>query len=103
MSQIKYKLSNWAIVTSRDPYIAPELVRQCLMGKVEGHPDHEDGKTIVTSNIIGKFEGRIVTKTGSLVELGDPRPEYDKEFPDSKKRLFASVVDCTLRWDGSIR
>lgn len=100
---VKYKLNDWAIVTGGNPYMAPELRRQHLMGKVEGHPDRDDGESIVTSALRGKYEGRIVTGSGSLIELGDPRPDYAAEFPDAKERLLCSATELTLRWNGSIR
>lgn len=100
---LKYKLNDWAIVSAASPYSAPEFSRLCLMGKVEGHPERDDGTTIVSSRVIGKFEGRVVTSTGSLIELGEPREAYEQAFNDSKRRLFESLNECILRWDGSIR
>lgn len=102
MTITKYKLNNWAVVCQYNPYAAPEQQRQCLMGKVEGHPEHADGKTVVTSSIVGKFEGQVVT-ANSLIELGWVRAEYEAEFPRAKERLMESLSECTLRWDGAIR
>lgn len=100
---MRYKLNDWALVSAANPYSAPELQVQCLMGKVENHPLKDDGVTIVTSRIVGKYEDCIVTKTGSLVELGEPRAEYAASFPNAKQRLMDSAPQCCLRWDGSIR
>lgn len=104
MSQIKYKLNNWAIVTDcSNPFQAPELRRQALMGIVEGHPKRDDGKTIVTSFIKGTFEDRVVTASGSLIELGEPKADYASLFPNAKQRLFDSAPRLTLLPSGSIR
>jgi hypothetical protein len=79
---VKYKLNNWAVV--RYDKIA-------LIGEVEGHPDRKDGTTVVTSTCIGKFNGRIITSNGSHIELGEPKADYAKMFPDAKERLFAAA------------
>lgn len=95
---VKYKLNNWAVVSAYNPYLAPELQRQCLMGVRES-----DGKTVVTSRLVGQYEGKVITSHGSQIELGEPRLDYEDEFPGSKKRLFDTLPQCSLRWDGSIR
>lgn len=99
----KYKLNNWSVVSAANPYLAPELSRMCLMGEVEGHPERDDGKTIVTSSIVGKFRGKVITNNGSEIELGEPKEAYEKAFPNAKRRLFDTLPQCTERWDGSIR
>lgn len=79
---VKYKLNNWAVVA---------YGKVALIGEVEGHPSRKDGTTIVTSACIGKFNGCIVTSNGSHIELGEPKDDYARMFPDAKERLFASA------------
>lgn len=100
---VKYKLNDWSVVTNGDPYLAPEVRRILLMGKVEGHPDREDGETIITSHILGKYDGRLVTNSGSLVELGAPQANYAESYPDAAQRLLDTAPQCVLLPDGSIR
>lgn len=79
---VKYKLNNWAVVN---------YTRIALIGEVEGHPKHEDGKVVVTSACIGKYNGCIITSNGSHIELGEPKADYARMFPDAKERLFAAA------------
>lgn len=93
MSAAKYKLNNWAIVAYGPQCIAPELRRQCLIGETQGHPEWEDGHTIVTSRIIGKRGELIATKSGSFIELGDPQPAYEAVFPNAKNRTLVALTE----------
>lgn len=92
---IKYKLNEWAVVNSGNRY--------CLIGKVEGHPDREDGHTVVSSYCIGKYEGRIVTTSGSHIELGEPKADYEAMFPNAKQRLFDTAPQLIFCGDGLVR
>lgn len=86
---IKYKLNNWAVVSYHE---------YCLIGECEGHPKHEDGHVLVTSKCVGQLDGRIVTKSGSHIELGQPKADYEACFPGARKRLFdaAPMVEETV-------
>lgn len=86
-------LENWSVVTNADAYTPPELIVGRLTGMVYGHPNHYDGKEVVTSPVIGCQGDLIVTKTGSLYGLGKIDPEYAKLFPDAQKRLFESLKE----------
>lgn len=90
MSVVKYKLNDWSVVISDKQF--------CLIGKVEGHPEREDGHVVVTSYCIGKFEGRIITKSGSHIELGEPKADYEAQFHNAKQRLLdsAPVLDFEM-------
>jgi len=71
-------IKNWCMVFTGDVYLAPELRRLQVRGKVYGHTKSRfpDGKTIVTSNI-KSINGRVVTtSSGSVYELLDPDPKY---------------------------
>lgn len=87
------KINNWAMVTkSLSPYHAPEQGIQCLNGNVENHPRHEPGKNVDTTEVIGQTaESYIVTRSGSVYELGEPAPAYEKAFPNAKQRVLASL------------
>lgn len=79
---VKYKLNKWAVVS---------YGKICLIGECEGHTDYPDGHVIVTSRCIGQQDGCIVTASGSYIELGEPKADYAKAFPDARKRLFDSA------------
>ena len=83
-------INNWAVVT-KDPYLAPELQHSHLNGNVENHPKHEKGKLIITTPIVGLIGDYIVTKSGSIYELGTIDPAYENVFPNAKERLFVSL------------
>lgn len=83
------RLEEWALVY-KNPYIAPELQKQCLSGRVFGHLRFEDGTEIVTSPI-ERLEGDfVITKSGSCYWLGKASKDYEKQFPNAKKRFFES-------------
>lgn len=70
------KLNNWKLVEDQDPYQPPELRRKRLSGEVFGHPRHDDGSRVVTSEV-ESIDGRVVrTFSGSEYTLGDPDPDY---------------------------
>ena len=82
------KIENWAIV-GLNPYAAPEVQSECIVGIIYGHPKHDDGKRVRTSRIVRASEGVITTKTGSIYELGEVNKEYEEEFPNARERIFA--------------
>jgi len=85
------KIDNWAVV-GRDPYLAPELQTNHLIGTVTNHPAHEDGREVKTSRIVGMEEPDIViTVSGSRYVLGEIDPEYEAEYPNARERLFDSL------------
>lgn len=71
------QLRNWSVVivpSRSNPYREPRIR---LGGLVSDHPDHYDGKDIVTSKIMD-VKGRMITvESGNVYELvGDPEPAY---------------------------
>ena len=72
----------------------PDSESNCLQGFVTGHPSHADGKAITTSRLIGQNAGRIVTRSGSEYELGEPDPAYEAQYPNAKVRLMDSLKPC---------
>lgn len=88
------KIEDWAIVfvPPHDYYMAPELQKRSLNGRVFGHPKFPNGHWVTTSDIVGVTEyDEILTKSGSTYELGEAREEYEKLFPDAKQRLLDSL------------
>lgn len=87
------RIENWAIVTRPlNPYQAPE---QCLAvsGEVYDNPKFKQGEQITTS-VIKSFDCEnqlVTTKSGSVYELGVAHPDYEKEFPNARARLFKEI------------
>lgn len=84
MAATRYKLNNWAIINYGH-------MRTALMGKTEGHPEWDDGHSIVTSSLLGRSGNLVVTSSGSYITLGEPREDYEAEFPGAKQRLMDSL------------
>lgn len=86
-----YKMENWGIVyTEQDPYKAPELRTQCLVGDRLG--PGTDIKCVITTRIIGKSGNYIETKN-TMYDLGTPDPIYEELYPNAKERLFATLPE----------
>jgi hypothetical protein len=87
-------LKNWSlIVRYKDPYSPPEEWTTCLHGNVYEHPRFDDGKEITTSSIEGKVGDKVKTHSGSLYELQDIDPEYEKIYPNAKERLLKTLKE----------
>jgi len=90
------KLENWGVViVGASPYTAPELMKMCLHGNVYGHESNRfsDGEAVRTSSIRGKRGTCVVTRSGSIYELGAVANEYENQFPDAKNRLLESLEE----------
>lgn len=87
------KLTNWSVsARPSDPYQAPEFWGACLVGEVSGHPRFNDGETITTSLIENQTpDGKIITASGSVYELLDIDPGYEKEYPNARVRLLDTI------------
>ena len=84
-----YKMENWGIIEyDPDPYKAPELRTQCLVGDRIGPGD--DVKCVKTSSILG-VSGKYIETKNTLYDLGEPDPHYEELYPNAKERLFASL------------
>lgn len=88
---MKYQLKEWSFGSNDSPYTAPECRSFVLGGKVFGHPKHQDGKNIITSTIVGKRNGCVVTRSGSEYELLEPASDYEQQYPNAKERLFKQL------------
>jgi hypothetical protein len=88
-------LQNWAVVYPPNitPYTPPELITQHLCGLAMNHPRFPEGYDITTSAIMGKRQGSVVTKSGSVYLLGIPAKDYEAQFPNAEKRLFDTLPE----------
>lgn len=89
------RIEGWSLIGGFDPYQAPELQSVKLLGHVYGHPNHHDGKLIMTSNVTGIVDDDIITYSGSRYVLGAIYPEYSKLYPNAKERLLATLKERT--------
>lgn len=53
-----------------------QLIRGHLVGTVSGHPDHVDGETIRTSDVLAVVKHRHVRTRNREYELGTPDPTW---------------------------
>lgn len=76
MPELAIKIDNWSICNQDDnPYQAPEVKKDCLRGKVYGHPDHADGEYIITSVIL-EADGQYARTRNNLYILSNIDPRY---------------------------
>lgn len=80
-------IQNWSFVTDNDPYRAPELSDFRIQGR------KGDNKYIITSNLVGQRNGKILTSTGSIYSLGEVDPDYERAFPNAKVRLMKQLPE----------
>ena len=86
------RLENWSL--THGLYQAPE--QGChLIGNVYGHPTRPDGRRVRTSTVvrIDRITETIETRSGSIYGLGEVDPDYEKMFPDSRKRVFHMILE----------
>lgn len=82
------KLEKWSVVgIDRSPYDAPENHWHCLQGI------NEAGNQVVTSTVIGCRNGYVLTRSGSVYELGEVDPDYEKLYSNAKERLFKRLKE----------
>lgn len=93
MAEKVVRIENWSVVSREDDeYIPPEAEIPCLSGNVFGHPHFNDGERVSTSDIIGCDEKEEVIICGSRrYKLGAVDPDYEREFPDAKRKLLKSL------------
>ena len=86
------KVERWCVVSRMEyGFQPPDIGKHCLQGFVHGHQFHTDGKGVTTSRMVGRNGNRVVTKSGSEYELGEPDPAYEAQYPNAKERLLASL------------
>ena len=83
------RIENWSIMmSSPEPYNAPEQQVAMLQGLVYDHPRFHDGDPITTSAIVGIEDGKVRTRSGSLYELGEVDPYYEAAYPGARARVM---------------
>lgn len=84
------RIEHWSIVTpDTDPFLAPELRKPCLAGRVFGDPRRPDGTRVTTSPIVAVIGEHVLTSSGSEYELGDIDSTYAALYPGARARLIA--------------
>ena len=90
------KLEQWSVLESFN-HVHREICFQHLYGIPNGHPRLPDGHCVTTSPVIGQRDGMVITKSGSVYELGTPAADYAARYPDAHARLFAALPEVTSR------
>ena len=87
------RIDNWCVVDAPDSeFTAPELRERCLHGIVTGHPHVDDGESVTTSAITGLSGNSFIkTRSGSIYELGDVLPDYEKLYPEAELTLINNL------------
>lgn len=76
------KIEDWTIVAlPTAQHVAPECQSRHLSGVVTNHPQRPGGGPVTTSPIVGRRGPHLVTKNGSLYELGKMREGFERQFP----------------------
>lgn len=79
-------IEEWSVVQGGDANTAPEARPRILRGKVYGHPTKKDGTPVRTSNIVLlDLPRRTCLTVKSIYRLGEPHPDYAKQYPESKE------------------
>jgi hypothetical protein len=68
-----------------------QLIRGHLVGTVSGHPDHADGETIHTSEVLTVVKHRQVGTCNREYQLGSPDPTWARLL-----QLMCSSPDAAL-------
>ena len=89
------RIENWELVyTQNNPYQAPECRQSVLCGQVYGHPDFDDGESIMTSTIMDTngvyvkthshiyILGKVSDKYAEWCKKHSPHADLVKPFPE---------------------
>lgn len=61
------RMEDWKLHTNATPYTAPEAICQWLTGRVYGHPHHQDGKLVSTTEIVSRRKNRVSTRNTDYI------------------------------------
>jgi hypothetical protein len=70
------RLEEWSVVSTEDPYKAPEQRQMKLSGKVYDDDRFFDGDMITTSRIVDSVGRTVTTRSGTKYTLGEPSADY---------------------------
>ena len=81
-------IKNWCIITT--PYDPKGTIS--FQGNFYGHSTIADGEIAITSRIIHYYSDRdLFASLNTLYRLCKVDSEYEKKFPNARKRLLASL------------
>ena len=89
------RINRWAIVSSNEPYQAPECRTSHIIGEVYNRSRFSNGERVTTSAIIGKKGNLVCTASGSEYQLGRVSQSYSKMFKNARKRLFENLEEVS--------
>ena len=70
-------------------FVSPEFQGDvCLYGVSYGDDRRPDGRMVRSSPIACIEDGMVRTESGSLYELGEVCPDYEKLYPNAKERVL---------------
>lgn len=76
MPEYPIRIENWSISNQDDnPHQSPDLKKDCLRGRVYGHPECSDGEYIITPVVINT-EGCYAKTRNDIYLLGEIDPKY---------------------------
>ena len=88
------KIEDWTVVPlPANAWTADQVRPLHLVGRVSHHPHWPVGGVATTSQVIGRRGDRIVTRSGSVYELGKASAGCEAQFPDVLKRLFQTLPE----------
>lgn len=92
------RLDGWAVVPcGGNRYTAPELLPRALTGIVFGHPGHQDGKHVTTSQIVAVYKRTVTTRSGTTYRLGPIDRRYRAFL---RKQGIPFDPACPIKWIG---
>lgn len=71
-----------------------QLIRGHLVGTVSGHPDHVDGETIHTSDVLDVVTHRRVRTRDREYQLGSPDPTWVRLLQLMRSNLNRRTSQC---------
>jgi hypothetical protein len=80
------RIEEWSFGRTGDEYTAPEARAVVLVGRVYGHPRHENGSLIETSPV-HKINGRTVETANTVYRLGAVEAGYAEWAKKNKVSL----------------
>jgi hypothetical protein len=86
-------LERWGVTKHpRHPACEP-----CLRGLVYGHARFRDGESVISSPIKELRNGRVVTRSGTVYQLGKPAPKaLDEAFGINREFAYLVLVLCCI-------
>lgn len=88
------RIEDWIVVTlPAAQHVAPECQSRHLSGVVTDHPQRPGGGPVTTSPIVGRRGPHLVTKNGTVYELGKMRDGFERQFPEVNEWLRSGLKE----------